>query len=428
MVVSRVWPVRHVTYSVIAAFALLMALAAFAMPARVEATGGHQNNCISLEGSALKETLRRAGSSVQGDTATVVVPSWLCPAEVSFSSYRLPSGMIRPFSEQVLHDNTTDTYGPGRHTVTIDLPDNCSWQADLYTGPVIAELNDAYGHPSHRLIAYKYTQGTACAGPPDVVIEKSASRDEVWVGQPFRYTLVVRNIGEGRAEDVHVKDNTLDPPLILSAPEATQGACQIINTNNLSCDLGNVNAGKSVTITFTAITTAETCPRARNQAQVSATNEPVENQANNLSEFVLVRVNCDTGEASLNVKKVDPEGNALQGAVFVVDGIEGTFTTNEDGKFCIVGLPNDSIWQVTEIKAPDGYVIAEEASQMVEVDDDGDCDSASATFVNEKKKRYDHRPCFDWDWKKWHKSWHRGWDNYVQRDGNGHYKVWIWRR
>jgi uncharacterized repeat protein (TIGR01451 family) len=428
MVVSRVWPARHVTYAVIAALALLMLLAAFASPARVAATGGSGQNCMTLQGSALRDALKYAGSNVQGATATVVVPNWLCPVEVSFSSYRLPSGFIRPFSEQVLHDNKTATYGPGRTTVQIDLPDDCSWQSDLYTGPVVETLNDSYGHPPTRIIAWKYTQGSPCAGNPDVIIEKSASRDEVWVGQPYRYTLVVKNIGDKRADSVKVKDNTLDPPLILSAPESTQGSCSIINTNNLACDLGNIGPGRSVTITFTAKTTPDTCPRARNQAQVSAANEPVENQANNLSEFVNVRVNCDTGNASLNVKKVDPDGNKLAGAVFVVEGIDGQFVTNEDGKFCIVGLPNDSIWEVTEVKAPDGYVIAEQATQMVEVDDDGDCDSASATFVNEKKKRDDHRPCFDWDWFRWHDRWFRGWDNHVDKDYSGHYTVWFWRR
>jgi uncharacterized repeat protein (TIGR01451 family) len=428
MVVSRVWPVRHVTYSVIAALALLMALAAFATPSRVEATGGSGNHCITLQGSTLKEVLRRAGSTVVDGTATLVVPSWLCPAEVSFTSYRLPSGMIRPFSEQVVHDNVTATYGPGRHTIQVDLPANCSWQTDLYTGPVIETLNDTYGHPPTRLIAYDYTQGTACAGPPDVTLVKSASKEEVYAGQSFEYTLVVKNIGNGQAQDVHVKDNTLDPPLVLSVPTVTQGVCAIVGTNNLSCDLGNINAGKSVTIKFMATTSIETCPRARNQAGVSAANEPVENQANNLSEFVNVRVSCEPPDnAALNVKKVDPDGNALAGAVFVVEGIDGTFTTNEDGKFCIVGLTNDSIWKVTEIAAPEGYVIGAEPSQMVEVDDDGDCDSPSATFVNEKKKYGDCRWRFDWSWHSWHKNWFYGWKNYVAKDGHGHYTVWLWR-
>ena len=62
--------------------------------------------------------------------------------------------------------------------------------------------------------------------------------------------------------------------------------------------------------------------------------------------------------------------------------MEGTFTTGENGKFCITGLPNDSEWLVTEIQAPPGYQLADPASQLVEVDDDGDCNSPSATFVN----------------------------------------------
>ena len=60
----------------------------------------------------------------------------------------------------------------------------------------------------------------------------------------------------------------------------------------------------------------------------------------------------------------------------------GTFTTGDNGKFCITGLTNDSLWLVTEIQAPPGYQLADPASQMVEVDDDGDCNSASAKFVN----------------------------------------------
>lgn len=87
-------------------------------------------------------------------------------------------------------------------------------------------------------------------------------------------------------------------------------------------------------------------------------------------------------DASLNVRKVDEEGNRLEGAVFTVDGMDGRFTTGPRGNFCITGLDDDSEWLVTEIQAPEGYEIAEEASQWVEVDDDGDCNSPSAVFVN----------------------------------------------
>jgi hypothetical protein len=86
--------------------------------------------------------------------------------------------------------------------------------------------------------------------------------------------------------------------------------------------------------------------------------------------------------AALKIRKVDEEGNRLPGAVFEIDGMEGTFTTDAAGEFCITGLDLDTWWTVTEVQAPAGYEIAEEASQLVEVDNDGDCNSPDAVFVN----------------------------------------------
>ncbi len=89
-----------------------------------------------------------------------------------------------------------------------------------------------------------------------------------------------------------------------------------------------------------------------------------------------------TDIASLNIKAIDGNGKPLAGAVFTVEGMDGMFTTGADGKACITGLPLDSHWLVTQVQAPAGYAIADPASQLVEVDDDGDCNSADAKFVN----------------------------------------------
>jgi len=101
-----------------------------------------------------------------------------------------------------------------------------------------------------------------------------------------------------------------------------------------------------------------------------------------ISHVIVCTKSGEEDHASLNVKKQNENGKGLAGAVFTVEGMQGTFTTGEDGKFCITGLPKDSVWLVTEIQAPAGYVIADPASQMVEVDNDGDCNSADAHFVN----------------------------------------------
>jgi hypothetical protein len=93
-------------------------------------------------------------------------------------------------------------------------------------------------------------------------------------------------------------------------------------------------------------------------------------------------------DASLKVRKISTERTAtgrvirLEGAVFTVEGQPGTFTTDERGEFCITGLPEDAVLTVTEITPPAGYELADPASQEVEVDNDGDCDSAEAVFEN----------------------------------------------
>ena len=93
-------------------------------------------------------------------------------------------------------------------------------------------------------------------------------------------------------------------------------------------------------------------------------------------------------DASLKIRKISTERTAtgrvirLEGAVFTVEGQPGTFTTDERGEFCITGLPEDVVLTVTEITPPAGYELANPASQEVEVDDGGDCDSAEAVFEN----------------------------------------------
>lgn len=85
--------------------------------------------------------------------------------------------------------------------------------------------------------------------------------------------------------------------------------------------------------------------------------------------------------AALNIRTMDEQGVLLAGAVYSVEGIDGEFTSGEDGHFCITGLPANSEYLVTQIQAPTGYEIAEPPSQVVKVDNDGDCNSPDAEFI-----------------------------------------------
>ncbi len=121
----------------------------------------------------------------------------------------------------------------------------------------------------------------------------------------------------------------------------------------------------------------------------------------------------DHDTASLNIKKIDADSdNALNGAVFKIKGISGTFrsgsgTWTVDGQkvpdgtdqavtkkgfVCIIGFPKDSKWLVTEIQPPTGYELADPASQLVEVDDDGDCASPDVTFENQATPEQSQEP------------------------------------
>lgn len=86
--------------------------------------------------------------------------------------------------------------------------------------------------------------------------------------------------------------------------------------------------------------------------------------------------------ASIFIRKNDDAFHHLAGAVFTVEGVEGTFTTDENGGACVTGLPQGVTLTVTEITPPPGYVLPDPASQEVRVDDDGDCTSRDVLFVD----------------------------------------------
>ena len=108
-----------------------------------------------------KQDLINAGTRIEGGLATIVVPSGACDVKISVSSYELPGGDIRPFEDQILFDNVTNTYGPGKHKVSVDLPE-CNWQSDVYLGDVVKKLTPNVGHPPERILAWDYDAKNVC--------------------------------------------------------------------------------------------------------------------------------------------------------------------------------------------------------------------------------------------------------------------------
>ena len=89
---------------------------------------------------------------------------------------------------------------------------------------------------------------------------------------------------------------------------------------------------------------------------------------------------------SLLILKTDEGDAPLAGAEFTVEGVAGTFTTADDGTFCVQNLELGADYTVTEITAPAGYDLADPASQVLTVEVEGTCADREAgpdaTFVN----------------------------------------------
>ena len=87
----------------------------------------------------------------------------------------------------------------------------------------------------------------------DVAIAKSASTSSVADFEPFDYTLKVTSAGPSRATGVVVTD-TVPKGLRIQAASAPRGTCTIAG-QTVTCDLGTLVAGDSVTIAVNVLAT-----------------------------------------------------------------------------------------------------------------------------------------------------------------------------
>ncbi|HEX8407520.1 MAG TPA: hypothetical protein VF883_01560 [Thermoanaerobaculia bacterium] len=118
---------------------------------------------------------------------------------------------------------------------------------------------------------------TVVATSVDVSIVKTASQASVVIGQPFDYTLVVRNNGAGTATGVVVTD-ILPAGFQLISVTTTEGTCS--GTTTVTCTIGTMLNAETNTITIRG--QATTAGGMANTATVTG-NEPDPVPANNVS-------------------------------------------------------------------------------------------------------------------------------------------------
>ncbi|MGQ0670200.1 MAG: COG1361 S-layer family protein, partial [Actinomycetota bacterium] len=129
------------------------------------------------------------------------------------------------------------------------------------------------------------TVGVNCQ--PDVGIVKNADAPGggVVAGESFSYTITVTNNGTGTAHNVIVTDTVPDGLTI----DSVDGPNCSVNGQTVTCLIGDLGPGESVTITINVTATEDACPSVTNTATVTHDEGSAE------SNPVTVTVDCVEG-------------------------------------------------------------------------------------------------------------------------------------
>ncbi|HEY7756013.1 MAG TPA: isopeptide-forming domain-containing fimbrial protein [Actinomycetota bacterium] len=129
-------------------------------------------------------------------------------------------------------------------------------------------------------------------------------------GESFTYTITVTNTGDGTAEDVVVTDRV---PSGLTITDVNGPGCST-SGQDVTCQVGDLAAGASVTITITVTATDDACPDVENSATVEWTEGGTTESED--SDPVETDVDCVGGETVTPPPPTvtPPDGTAFTGA------------------------------------------------------------------------------------------------------------------
>jgi uncharacterized repeat protein (TIGR01451 family) len=143
------------------------------------------------------------------------------------------------------------------------------------------------------------------AGDADLAVSMSALPTPVFIQSSLTYTATVQNLGPASATAVTLSD-TIPAGTTLVSATWPSGTCT--GTTAISCSLGTLAAGASVTVTI-VVTTPSTATSLSNTAQVSTTATDPVNRNNSSTVIVVVQpLVCATPGR-------DGAGNTLTGVV-----------------------------------------------------------------------------------------------------------------
>ena len=120
----------------------------------------------------------------------------------------------------------------------------------------------------------------------DVSIDKSAGAATAKVGQPFDWSIVVKNMGPDTATAVQVSD-VMPSAFTVGTAVTSVGSC-VTTPSSITCDLGNMANGATATITVHTTAVAASANPVSNSASVSTTSSDPDPDNNHDSAAVPV--------------------------------------------------------------------------------------------------------------------------------------------
>jgi uncharacterized repeat protein (TIGR01451 family) len=190
--------------------------------------------------------------------------------------------------------------------------------AHIEWGDIIPNVDDDGNPMPHNGLNWSaagqamWANGCGFVTPPqgNLSIVKSGPANST-VGASFSYGITVTNTGGSTLNNVTVTD-AVPGALTVTAVSFTSpsgpGTCPV--QQNVSCNVGSLNASQSATVTITVTAGPNSCPSVSNTASVSA-----DGIASKASNTVTTTIPCPTGQPSLSLAKTGTATVAQGGAI-----------------------------------------------------------------------------------------------------------------
>lgn len=195
-------------------------------------------------------------------------------------------------------------------TITVKVTDTACPSVD--NKATVSAANEPAGNTGNNT-SNIVTLNVSCP-QPDVKVTKSANKTSVNSGNSFTFTIEASNVGGNTANNVVISD-TVPNGLTITG---TSPSCTT-NGQKVTCNVGDITAGGSKSITIDAKAADAACPQVNNSATVSAGNEPAANQGNNASNVVKVDVICATPDVKVTKSASTTSVNAGGSVTFTID-------------------------------------------------------------------------------------------------------------